>query len=88
MKIYHALGDKIMENLKQIYMKKDGESEWKKIGGYRSLTDFNRDFEDWVARYYEGDEQQECQNWEEALEVLNTVGASAMAATFKIEEVK
>lgn len=77
-----------MENLKQIYMKKDGQSEWKELGGYRRLVDFNRDFEGWVVRYYEGGEQQECQNWEEALEVLNTVGASAMAATFKIEDVK
>lgn len=77
-----------MENLKQIYMKKNGASEWKEVGGYRLLADFNRDFEGWVARYYEGCEQQECQDWEEALEVLNTVGASAMAATFKIEDVK
>lgn len=77
-----------MANLKQIYVKQNGQSIWKELGGYRSLADFNRDFEGWVARYYEGCEQQECQDWEEALEVLNTVGASAMAATFKIEEVR
>ena len=35
-----------MENLKQIYMKKNGASEWKEVGGYRLLADFNRDFED------------------------------------------
>ncbi len=62
----------------QIYFKKSGKTEWEKIGSVRSLNDFNRDFADWINKY--GIE--EAKTWEEALEVLNSVGASAWAGIF------
>lgn len=77
-----------MKNLKQIFVKKNGSSVWNEYMPARTLAEFNRDFADWVARYYDGCEQQECKTWEEAQEVLDTVGSSAVDATFKIKEVK
>ena len=71
---------------KQIFFKKDGKNDWREYGPVRDLNSFNRDFADWVARYYEGCEQQACQSWEDAEEVLNSVGASAEAGQFKLED--
>lgn len=71
---------------KQINFKKNGKTEWTEYGPVRNLAEFNKDFADWVARYYEGCDQQECSSWDEALEVLNTVGASAEAGQFKIAD--
>ncbi len=72
--------------LKQIYFQKNGHTEWREYGPVRDINSFNRDFSDWVDRYYEGCEQQICKNWEDAEEVLNTVGASAEAGKFKLED--
>ena len=69
---------------KQIYFKKNGQSAWREYGPVRDINSFNRDFADWVARYYEGCEQQYCQSWDDAEEVLATVGSSAEAGQFKI----
>lgn len=63
---------------KQIYFKKAGQSDWETVGPIRNLNDFNRDFADWIIKY--GIE--EAETWEEALEVLNSVGASAWAGIF------
>ena len=70
---------------KQIFFKKNGQNEWREYGPVRNLNGFNRDFADWVARYYEGCDQQECKSWEDAEVVLNSVGASAEAGQFKLE---
>ena len=72
--------------LKQIFFKKDGQNEWREYGPVRDLNSFNKDFADWVPRYYEGCDQQECKNWADAEEVLNSVGASAEAGQFKLED--
>lgn len=70
----------------QIYFKKDGSSDWLEYGPVRNLYSFNRDFYDWIFEYY-NEEQCTVKSWVEALEVLNTVGASAKAGYFKLEEV-
>lgn len=69
---------------KQIFFKKDGHTEWHEYGPVRDLNSFNEAFANWVARYYEDCEQQKCLSWDDALEVLNTVGASAEAGQFKL----
>lgn len=73
-----------MIDTKQVIYRKNGSSEWNEMGPVRTLEQFNSDFWDWVARYYEDCEQQRCQNWEDALEVLNTVGSSAIASIFDL----
>lgn len=54
-------------------------------GPIRNLNGFNRDFADWIGRYYE-DGKNSVNDWNDALEVLNTVGASALAGRFKLED--
>lgn len=73
-----------MIDTKQVIYQKNGSSEWKEMGPIRTLEQFNSDFWDWVDRYYEDCEQQRCQNWEDAFDVLNTVGSSAIASTFRL----
>lgn len=62
----------------QIYFKKDGKTNWEAIGPKRNIGNFNRDFADWLDRYG----VEEAKDWADALDVLNTVGASAWAGTF------
>ena len=71
---------------KQIFFKKNGQSEWREYGSVRNLNSFNSDFSDWVDRYYEGCDQQACNSWDDAEAVLNTVGASAEAGQFRLED--
>lgn len=73
-----------MENMKQVIFKKNGSTEWTEMGPTRTLKQFNSDFHDWVLEYGFDGEQILCENWEEALEVLNTVGASALAGRFDL----
>ena len=72
-----------MENQRQIIFKENGSAEWNEIGGMLTLKRFNDTYYDWVDRYYEG-EKADCETWEDALEVLNTVGASSMAGKFDL----
>ena len=48
---------------KQLFFKKDGSSEWMEYGPIRNLNGFNRDFADWIGRYYE-DGKKQCQRLE------------------------
>ena len=64
----------------QIYFKKAGQSDWEAVGPIRNIGDFNRDFADWIDRYG----AEEAKDWTEALDILNTVGASDWAGTFCI----
>lgn len=73
-----------METMKQVIYKKNGSSEWNEMGPTRTLSQFNRDFHDWVLRYKFPREKILCENWEDALEVLNTVGASSIACQFRL----
>jgi len=77
------------KNLKQIWFCKNGQSTWESWGPIRDINDFNRDFSDWVFKYFEydtGEEVREAKDWDEASEILNTVGASASAGYFTIED--
>lgn len=75
------------DKYKQVWFKKDGKSIWEPWGPIRDLNDFNRDFNDWVNDYFESEpDMRYCENWDEALEVLNTKGASARAGWFTLED--
>lgn len=75
------------DKYKQVWFKKDGKSIWEPWGPIRDLNDFNRDFNDWVNDYFESEPDiRYCENWDEALEVLNTKGASARAGWFTLED--
>lgn len=75
------------DKYKQVWFKKDGKSTWEPWGPIRDLNDFNRDFNDWVNDYFESEpDMRYCENWDEALEVLNTKGASARAGWFTLED--
>ena len=75
------------DKYKQVWFKKDGKSIWEQWGPIRDLNDFNRDFNDWVNDYFESEpDMRYCENWDEALEVLNTKGASARAGWFTLED--
>lgn len=75
------------DKYKQVWFKKNGKSIWEPWGPIRDLNDFNRDFNDWVNDYFESEpDMRYCENWDEALEVLNTKGASARAGWFTLED--
>lgn len=85
--------------LKQILFKKNGHSVWSTYGPVRDLNSFNKDFADWIDQYNEDPDAAPLpdgsviaapavKDWEEALEVLNTVGASSLAGSFKLEDVQ
>ncbi len=72
--------------MKKIMFRKNGNSKWEEWNEI-TLKQFNEDYADWIERYYEDDaEVPEITSWEQAEEILNTVGASAKAGEFKIEE--
>lgn len=73
-----------METMKQVIRKKNGSSEWNEMGHVRTLKQFNMDFYDWILRYEFPGEKILCESWEDALEVLNTVGDSAIACSFRL----
>lgn len=73
-----------METMKQVIYRKNGSSEWNEMGPLRTLSQFNRDFHDWVLEYGFPGEKILCENWGDALDVLNTVGASSIASTFRL----
>lgn len=73
-----------METMKQVIRKKNGSSEWNEMGPTRTLKQFNMDFHDWVWRYGFPGEKILCESWEDVLEVLNTVGASSVACSFRL----
>ena len=78
---------KATQALQQVWFKKDGKSTWEAWGPIRNLNDFNRDFNDWVSEYFEGESDiRRCESWDEAFEVLNTKGASALAGEFTLED--
>ena len=73
-----------MEDMKQVIFKMNGSTEWLDMGPTRTLKEFNSDFHDWVLKYGFPGEKILCENWEEALEVLNTVGASSRDSKFAL----
>lgn len=84
-----SLNKKADSNLKQIWFKKNGHSIWEEYGPIRDITSFNKDFYDWILECdNSGDDVVSgVKNWNEALDVLNTVGASTLAGWFTIEDI-
>lgn len=72
--------------IKRILFKKDGHTDWREYGPVRDLNGFNEAFSHWINMYYDGCLQQQCYSWDDAMDVLNTVGSSAVAGTFKLED--
>ena len=69
--------------MKEIWFKKDGSNTWK-LERTLNLEEFNIVYSDWISRY--NPDGSRCENWDEALEVLNSVGASVRAGWFEIRD--
>ena len=71
---------------KVIKFRRHGQSQWRTLRGPLTLAEFNDWYGDWVSRYYDGTEQNECRSWNDAADVLDTVGRSAWAGDFEVCE--
>ena len=72
--------------MKRIKFRKYGRASWETLRGPLTLAEFNNYYSDWVSEYYDGSAQTECRDWDDAADVLATVGRSAWAGDFEICE--
>lgn len=72
--------------MKTIKFKRHGQTDWRTERGPLTLAEFNDWYADWVGEYYDGSDQSECRSWDDAADVLDTVGRSAWAGDFEICE--
>lgn len=72
--------------MKTIKFRKCGRADWQTLRGPLTLSEFNEYYGDWVANFYEGTDQTACRSWDDAADVLATVGRSAWSGDFEICE--